>query len=71
MESAEAAEARKCRADSEASKQFSAAAIEDLSARSTHTFPFIAFENEQLKLYGSLKHGLGSIEERNWLSFLK
>ena len=50
MESAEATEARKCRTDAEASQQFSAATIEALSARSTHAFPFDAFENEQLKL---------------------
>ena len=41
MERAEAAEARKCRTDAEASQQFSAAAIENLSARSTHAFPRI------------------------------
>jgi hypothetical protein len=44
MESAEATEARKSGTDAEASQPFSAAAVDDLSARSTHTFPFVAFE---------------------------
>jgi len=44
MQGAEATQTRKGRADAEASQQFSAAALHALSARSTHAFPFVAFE---------------------------
>jgi len=43
MEGAQTTEARKSRTDAEASQQFSAAAVDHLSARSTHISP-LAFE---------------------------